>query len=171
VKLFLIGLPGSGKSYLGEKLALKLSFKFIDLDGLIESNHNKRIAEIFHEEGEDYFRKIESKTLLNQIKQGNNFVLSCGGGTPCYNSNMQLLKKSGITVYLKSNIKSIIARLNQSNETAKRPLLNQGDKLEKRVTQLLYDRSSYYEQADYILEIDKLDDPVHALASLVTRTR
>jgi shikimate kinase len=87
-------MPGSGKSTWGKKLAKALQYNFVDLDKLIELNEQLSIEDIFRQKGEEYFRDLEHKYLLKTIVM-NNVVISCGGGTPCYNDNMNLINENG----------------------------------------------------------------------------
>ena len=86
-KFFLIGYMGSGKSTVGEKLAAKLNYDFIDLDKLIESDYKQTIPEIFSTKGEKEFRAMEHNTLKRLLEK-DNLVIACGGGTPCYYNSM-----------------------------------------------------------------------------------
>jgi shikimate kinase len=84
-KVYIIGFMGSGKTTAGKKLAKVLGWSFIDLDKKIEEKAGKRIPEIFSQDGENYFRKIESETLKG-IEYETDTVVSTGGGAPCYRS-------------------------------------------------------------------------------------
>ena len=80
MKIFLIGLPGSGKSTLGKDLADALLVEFVDLDAEIEKQENKIVQDIFREKGEDYFRQAESALLKVWAASSKSFVMSTGGG-------------------------------------------------------------------------------------------
>jgi len=84
MKIILLGYMGSGKSTVGHHLAKKLYLTFTDLDNHIEKKENKTISEIFNEKGEIYFRKKEHEYLKQFINENDSYVLSLGGGTPCY---------------------------------------------------------------------------------------
>src|SRR3954454_1788630 len=98
-KVFLVGMMGSGKSYWAQKLKKKLKVPAYDLDALIEMMEEKTVGEIFEEDGEEYFRKAEAK-MLRLFSEKKQFILSCGGGTACYNDNMEWMNKQGITIWL-----------------------------------------------------------------------
>ncbi|MEY3119015.1 MAG: hypothetical protein RIT30_947 [Bacteroidota bacterium] len=102
-KVFLIGLMGSGKSYWSKKISKWIKSGGYDLDALIEMNEEKTIAEIFAEDGEESFRKTETK-LLKWFKEKKKYVLATGGGTPCFNENMQWMKKEGIVIWLDESL-------------------------------------------------------------------
>ena len=120
MKIFLVGLMGSGKSYWTKQLAKKYKTGGYDLDYLIEVKEEKTIAEIFTEDGEDYFRKVES-TVLKWFDQKKTYVLATGGGAPCFFDNMDWMNKQGITIWLDEPLPVIAARL--APEKAHRPLI------------------------------------------------
>src|SRR5690606_31864596 len=100
-KIVLVGYMGSGKTTIGKKLSKIINYEFIDLDAFIEEKENLTINEIFKTKGEIYFRKIEHLYFIDIINQSSNFILSLGGGTPCYANNHLKLKRSDITsIYL-----------------------------------------------------------------------
>ena len=86
--IFLVGYMGSGKSTLGKKLAYNLKYNFIDLDTYIEEQEGRTINEIFNDDGEDNFRKLE-RVYLHRVIDIENVVISVGGGTPCFFDNME----------------------------------------------------------------------------------
>ncbi len=110
MKIFLIGLPGSGKTTLGKRLAEKLNLTFVDLDLEIEKKEGKTVQEIFAQKKENYFREIESKTLRGFCSSNNDFVMSTGGGAPCFYDNMTLMNQSGTTIFLHVSAAQIIRR-------------------------------------------------------------
>ncbi|MEY4381526.1 MAG: hypothetical protein RJA92_906 [Bacteroidota bacterium] len=120
MKIFLVGLMGSGKSYWTKQLAKKYKTGGYDLDYLIEVREEKTIAEIFAEDGEEYFRKTES-TVLKWFDQKKTYVLATGGGAPCFFDNMAWMNKQGITIWLDEPLPVIAARL--APEKEHRPLI------------------------------------------------
>jgi shikimate kinase len=120
MKIFLVGLMGSGKSYWTKQLAKKYKTGGYDLDYLIEVKEEKTIAEIFTEDGEDYFRKVES-TVLKWFAEKKTYVLATGGGAPCFFDNMDWMNKQGITIWLDEPLTAIAARL--APEKEHRPLI------------------------------------------------
>ncbi len=150
MKVFLIGLMGSGKSYWATQLAKKLKTGGYDLDSLIENLEDKTIAEMFDEDGEDYFRKAEAK-LLRWFGEKKAFVLATGGGTPCFNDNMGWMNKQGITIWLDEEIDTLVERL--LPEKAHRPLirdLSDAD-LKAYLINKRAERAAFYGQATYCL--------------------
>jgi shikimate kinase len=150
MKLYLIGMPGSGKSVLGKKLANALNISFIDLDEAIVHEQNKSISEIFAERGEDYFRSLEAIALRQQSKKVA-FVMACGGGTPCFHDNMKFINESGTSIFLNTSLGEIISRLETADN--QRPLLKltPGETLERKLNHMLEKRNPFYQQAKIII--------------------
>lgn len=160
VLIFLIGFMGSGKTTVGKLMANQLGYEFVDTDSSISQQMNKSITEIFHELGEQGFRKLEHEWLLRLNEFTENTVIATGGGMPCHQYRLNRMLRNGKVVYLKIDVKSILKRIDQSKDN--RPLL-QGlslDKKTKKVTRLLKKRRKYYEQAHVVissLEAKKID--------------
>ena len=108
--IFIVGFMGCGKSTLGKKLAYNIEYDFIDLDIYIQEQEGKSIKEIFVENGEDYFRKLE-RACLKKVINNKKTVISVGGGTPCYFDNIQLMNENGLTIYINMHPKYLISRL------------------------------------------------------------
>ena len=119
--IFLVGYMGCGKSTLGKKLAINLNYDFIDLDNYIEEQEGRTIKEIFADDGEDYFRKLE-RVYLHRVIDTENVVISSGGGTPCFFDNMDQMNEYGLTVYINMHPKALIPRLKLSE--LYRPLID-----------------------------------------------
>ena len=156
-KIFLVGMMGSGKSYWTKKIAKWIKSAGYDLDHLIEMNEEKTISEIFAEDGEEQFRKMEAK-ILRWFKEKKKYVLATGGGTPCFQDNMAWMKKEGIVIWLDESVEVIVKRL--MDEKAHRPLianLNEGE-LTKFIQGKLIERHSFYSQANYRLSSDQITD-------------
>ena len=152
-KIFLVGMPGSGKTYWGKVIAAMKGIPFIDLDEYIESREQKSISEFFKEHDEKVFREIENAFLADIIEANEgDIVIACGGGTPCYKDNMNLMKNNGVVIYLKADVSFLMERL--KGHIDKRPLLAAHTDIEDRLKQLLNERSAIYEQADHILQVD-----------------
>lgn len=150
MRIFLIGFMGSGKSYVGSRLADLLGYTFIDLDDKIEEKTQKNIARIFEEEGEDYFRILERDTLQSLDKH-NNAVIACGGGTPCFYNNMEWMKNHGKTIYLDLPPAILVQRL--KNEKEHRPLikdLSDKGELLHFIEKKLSERVGFYQKSDFI---------------------
>lgn len=156
--VFLIGMPGAGKTHWGKALAQQYAIAHIDLDTFIEAQYGRSIAAIITQEGEARFREIEHQTLLQLVHTiDRKTVISLGGGTPCYYPTMAWLNEVGTTVYLRASLPTLLHHLSLS-PTEQRPLLSVPNKamLQAKLSQLLNHRKAFYEQAHYIFDIEKL---------------
>lgn len=147
-KILILGYMGSGKSLIGKLVAQRLEIPFYDLDDLIEKRLEMSISEIFQQKGEIYFRKIEHQYFNELLDSNQTFVLSLGGGTPCYaNNHLQFSGENISSIYLNASIDTLSTRL--FPERAKRPLianLNE-DEFKEYIAKHLFDRSYFYNQA------------------------
>lgn len=145
---------GAGKSYWGARLSAMSGLAFIDLDRCIEERTSKKISTIFEEEGEEEFRKLEQKILREISVQKENFVMACGGGTPCFFNNLELMKQQGEVVWLATSPQQILERL--LRESAHRPLVNKltEEQLAEFIATTLHTRQFFYQQADHIIDPD-----------------
>ncbi len=159
MKVILMGYMGSGKSSVGKKLAETLGFPFKDLDAEIEQTEGMSISHLFSNKGEIYFRKRENAVLKELLSKKGDFVLSTGGGTPCYADSLEYMLKQQdtVSVYLKSSINTLSKRL--FSEKSKRPVLahlqTENDLLDF-VRKHLFERSHYYAQADITINVDDI---------------
>lgn len=161
MRIFLIGFMGSGKTHWGQQLAKKLALPFYDLDALITEQEGKDITSIFAEHGEEYFRLLEKDLLEDSIQNHPALVLSCGGGTPCFFNNIDLMKKAGTVVWLNTEINVLCERLRR--EKARRPLIREisDDDLRSYILKKMNDRRLYYEQAT--VHVDEANITVDSL--------
>jgi shikimate kinase len=167
MNLYLTGMPGSGKTTWGKKIASTYHLPFFDLDHYIEQKQGKTITRIFEEEGEAGFRSVESEALREIIfNHKQPLVLSCGGGTSINSDNFSFLKNTGYIVYLKATTETLLSNMHQG--FASRPLLNLPDP-ERRLIELYQQRKTVYEQADYTLQAESLSiqdfDPILQLCT------
>ncbi len=151
MKIFLIGMMGSGKSYWKQLLAKQLKTGGYDLDFIIESQEERSISEIFKEDGEVYFRKSEAK-LLRWFGEKKSFVLATGGGTPCFHENMQWMNQEGITIWLDESIEELVQRL--IPEKDHRPLISHLDEkgIHAFLSQKYNERLPFYSKAKHHLK-------------------
>ncbi|MGI4740939.1 MAG: shikimate kinase [Janthinobacterium lividum] len=120
--LYLIGLPGSGKTTIGRRLAAHFGWEFRDLDADIIGQAGQTVAEIFAAEGEAGFRRREAAALRAvAARPGPPLVLATGGGTPCFHDNLEILQQTGFTLWLEVPVPELVRRLARSHTT--RPLL------------------------------------------------
>ncbi len=155
MKIVLLGYMASGKSSIGKLLSKSLNINFIDLDDYIIEKEKKSISSIFKEKGEIYFRRIEHQYLKEIIENYSNFILSLGGGTPCYANNMENINDKSInSIYLQANIPTLVNRL--IKEKSDRPLIAslEDKQLPEFVAKHLFERRFYYEQAKHTIKID-----------------
>ncbi|MBS1544145.1 MAG: AAA family ATPase [Bacteroidetes bacterium] len=153
MKIFLLGLPGSGKTTIGNALASQLNLQFVDLDAEIEKNAGESIASIFSKKGEDHFREIEKKELEKWCTGADSFVMATGGGTPCFYDNLSLMKLSGLTIFLDVPVQVIADRLRQT-ALEDRPLFarTSTEELESHLESLRSKRISFYHLAHHTVE-------------------
>ena len=157
MKIFITGYMGAGKSSAGRRIARRLGFEFIDMDDEFESMQGVSVSEYLLKKGEELFREKE-RDLLKEISLRNgDFVISTGGGTPCFYENMDLINRSGISVYLEMHPKSLAVRLEEAK--GERPLLNKlkGDRLIQKIRDHLEGRKPFYEKAHITVKGENLD--------------
>jgi shikimate kinase len=156
MKIFLIGFMGSGKTHWGKLLGEKLQLPFFDLDTVITEKEGKTISEIFADKGEEFFRYREKEVLEEVVKENTHFILSSGGGTPCFFNNISFMKKNGTVVWLNTSVEILKKRL--LNERMTRPLIkNIGEaQLKAYIIRKLGERKIYYEQADVIVNEENI---------------
>tara|TARA_R110000868_G_scaffold21640_3_gene89710 strand:- start:11990 stop:12505 length:516 start_codon:yes stop_codon:yes gene_type:complete len=155
MKIVLIGYMGSGKSTIGELLSKILNINFIDLDEYIESKLDCSVQEVFKEKGELFFRKMEHKYIQELMDEKKSFVLSTGGGTPCYSNNLDVIKTETPNVfYLKVSIAGLVERLVLEKEN--RPLIANinNDGLPEFIGKHLFERNNFYLKANHIITCD-----------------
>jgi shikimate kinase len=133
----------------------KIFLPFFDLDHVIEEQENKTIAAIFEQDGEAYFRQKETE-VLESFFENNNCIISCGGGTACFNNNMQWMNAHGTTVYFAAGAHDIIKRV--IDERAKRPVFNEvsDENLLSFIENKLKEREPFYSQATIILHVNDI---------------
>jgi len=166
MKIFLIGFMGSGKTHWGRRLGAKLNLPFYDLDTVIVEQEQKTVAEIFAEKGEEYFRYQENEMLEKISAEHESFILSCGGGTPCFFNNIEFMKKNGKVIWLNTSVDILTQRLHK--ERMSRPLISDvvsDEELRRYIVRKLSERRMYYQQADVTVgeENTNLDELIHIL--------
>lgn len=154
MKVFLIGFMGSGKSYVGRRLAEKMEVPYIDLDKQIEEKTGRTITSLFEDLGEDGFRLLES-TELKMLGALPVALVSCGGGTPCFFDNIEWMNANGVTIYLKPSNALLFERL--ARKRAHRPLISHLDdrQLEAFIHQKLAQREPFYTRATHTIAFDE----------------
>lgn len=140
--IVLTGFMGTGKSEVARELSRLCGMRLIDIDQEIETVQGKSISDIFSCYGEDYFRKIETATIL-RVSSEQGVVISTGGGAVLKEENIQALQAHGIIFCLTASPETIMLRTSNNND---RPLL-QSDDRQMRIADLLKERQPFYEKA------------------------
>jgi shikimate kinase len=166
-KIFLTGFMGSGKTHWGRIWAAENKLPFFDLDEKIEKAFKLNITEIFEKKGEVKFRALE-RYHLRKFETRKNYIIACGGGTPCFSDNLEWMKKQGLVIYLKATPEHILKYV--INETEKRPVIKDIDPAELLffIQKKLAEREAVYSQADHILDAASLDK--NSLSLLLPKT-
>ncbi|WP_314396219.1 shikimate kinase [Leptotrichia shahii] len=156
--IVLIGMPGCGKSTIGYRMSQKINYSFFDADKYLEEKENRIISDIFSKEGEEYFRKLETK-YLKDLSKKEQIIISTGGGAVKKKENIDILKQNGIIIFLDRTIEDI-SKENHEN----RPLLQNVENLWK-----LYDEriNLYRKYADIII---KNDDDMNVIVERIITT-
>lgn len=155
--IILIGMPGSGKTTIGELLSQRLNMKFCDVDHYIEEEEGRTIPDIFKEDGEAQFRELETRAV-EAVSTYKGYVISSGGGVVKFPRNMKALRESGIIVFINRSVEDIISDV----ETEGRPLLKDG---KERLYKLYGERIELYKKyCDYEVRNDgSVDDVIDRL--------
>ena len=148
--LVLIGMMGSGKSTISRLLSNITKQNLIDTDQLIEKETKLKINDIFQKKGENFFRRIEEKIVLNSLKFSDN-IIAIGGGAFLNDRIREKIKNNCISVWLKCSEQTLIPRIKNSKKRPKAYLLK-----EKDLIKLINDRSKIYSKADYKINCDTL---------------
>lgn len=156
MRIFLVGFMGAGKSVVGRRLAKSLNLSFYDLDEEIESHYKMSVSAIFQKYDEACFRKLET-SILESFSNKDNFVLSCGGGTPCFGENMAFMKSIGTTIYIKLPADELAGRISSSYH--KRPLTEgkSDEELASYVDAMLKKREPFYSMAKITVDASGTD--------------
>jgi shikimate kinase len=147
--IFLIGMPGVGKTTLGRKLSAALEMPFIDLDEYIASQQGQSIPELFQAKGEGFFREAEAAALREVAAVAGGAVVATGGGTPCYRGNMDFMNACGTTVFLQLPADTLAERLMAAQGRDQRPLVagKSAVEIKQFVTETLISRLEFYQKA------------------------
>ena len=150
--LVLTGMMGVGKSTIGKKLAKKLKLDFVDTDEIIESKEKSSIKNIFNKKGESYFRKLEKKVALQELKKSN-LVVALGGGAFIDKVVRNEIKNSCLSFWLDLSIPSLLKRV---KKTKKRPLLDL-ERLEESMIEIYSERKKIYNESNFRIKCDLLN--------------
>lgn len=157
MRIFLVGFMGSGKSYWGKLWAQKHEVPFYDLDEMIEKTTGKSVVDIFEKKGEAYFRKLES-AALRSLAGEDHCIIACGGGTACFDGNIEWMNEHGLTVYLHASPSLLLENIMKEKE--KRPLVKNVNEAELLffVQKKLEERLPFYERSKIRLRVEDLGE-------------
>lgn len=163
--IFLVGMPGVGKSYWMKKISRQFGYDAVDMDRFIEEQTGKSVPELFAE-GEAVFRQAEREALhlLTARYAGLSCIISTGGGAPCHYDNMDWMLQQGRVVYLNASPAFIKSRIEQSK--VERPMFShipEGERL-AFIEALLDKRAPFYEKATF--HVDALSATIATFAGL-----
>ena len=152
----MIGYMGSGKTTLGRAYAKVSGLSFIDLDWYIEERSHRTVSQLFAEEGEEGFRRLERR-MLHEVSEFEDVVIACGGGTPCYYDNMEFMQHEGITIFLDASQDVLFRRLKVAS--ANRPLLKDKTDAELRefIAKGVESRMQWYGKAKIHMDACRLE--------------
>ena len=163
MRVCIAGIMGSGKSHFGPKLAQVMGLGYADLDAMIVEREGRSIASIFTLDGEAYFRRVETEMLREALRR-DGIVISLGGGTPCFGSNLELIKEHSILLWLNLPAAVIAQRVFHNRQS--RPLIAHCETIEaveETIGQMLEHRRTWYAQAH--LEVTDPDARAEHVAS------
>lgn len=151
-RIILIGYMGAGKTTIGRKLAQSMNLQFYDLDWYLENRFRMKIPDIFREKGEAGFRDLERR-MLHELGEMEDVVIACGGGTPCFDDNMDYMNEKGMTVFLNADIEAIKGHLLMGKSV--RPLIQgkSAEELDVYIRESLKERMPFYQKAKLTVDI------------------
>ncbi len=148
--IILTGFMGTGKTTVGQILAKSLGYEFLDTDAFIEKEEGRSISDIFRDDGEEYFRQLETKLVL-RIRNLEGVVVATGGGMILKPDHRKWFREKGIIVCLDAQLNTLLKNLADSTQ---RPLLDQEEEREWKIRRLYHERKKEYKDADWIFMID-----------------
>ncbi|HEX6574890.1 MAG TPA: shikimate kinase [Gemmatimonadaceae bacterium] len=151
--IILVGLSGSGKTVIGRAAARQLHWPFIDFDTEIEHRQHMSVPQIFERFGEAHFRGLE-QDFTRELVTCSGTIMSAGGGWITNRESVALLRPTGRIIYLRAAPSTLVARL--ATARVRRPLLEVPDPLD-RLTRMLEERRSLYEEADLVIDTEVFD--------------
>ncbi|HTE34108.1 MAG TPA: shikimate kinase [Chryseolinea sp.] len=162
MKIYLVGMPGSGKSTIGKQLSQKLQTDFVDLDQEIEAKAGRTVDKIFSEMGEDHFRVIESQLLQEWAGREKSFIMATGGGTPCFYNGMDTINQTGISIFIDEPVEVLVTRLKSKKD---RPLLVAADiaALKEKLQSMHTARLKFYQMAHITVRSANLSKVMEAI--------
>jgi len=153
MRIYIIGMPGTGKTHFGRGLARSLRLQFYDMDEYLEKQEGMPVRQIITEKGETYFRQIEHKAM-ETLSKSKNSIISCGGGTPVFFNHIDLMKQTGVVIWLNTDLNIIAKRIAQNS--SRRPQFTglSGTDLQQKLAEIFENRRKIYAKADIISEVN-----------------
>ncbi|MDE0635277.1 MAG: shikimate kinase [Candidatus Poribacteria bacterium] len=145
--IVLVGFMGTGKTSIAKRLASQLRMRYVDTDNVIEKDSQRHISDIFEQDGETFFRELESEAV-SKVSKLDNHVISTGGGVVLKETNVAQLKENGIIFCLTATPEEIYRRVSHQTH---RPLLQTPDAMET-IRSMFAERAPYYAQADHTVQ-------------------
>lgn len=168
----MVGYAGSGKSSLGKRLARRLGVDIVDTDKRVEQMVGATIADIFHYEGEEYFRRSEREAVEAIVEHGGDVIVATGGGLPTWGDNMSRLNECGTTIYLRRSPEQILSRLSAYGRE-KRPMFRgkSDEELLRFMHEQMAAREPYYAAAWMTVDCTTMgdDDVVEYIVNEIKR--
>ncbi|MFM2386734.1 MAG: hypothetical protein RL660_1491 [Bacteroidota bacterium] len=160
MNIYLVGFMGCGKSHWAKMLSREVNMPAFDMDNIIEDLSSESVYDLFYEKGEAYFREVEHQVVQDLARINKGYLIACGGGTPCFHDNMNLMNERGATIYLKASPEFLFNRLVKGR--LNRPLIAMYDNVELRqfIEAELQEREAYYNQATSIINIEAITLPI-----------
>lgn len=159
MKVFLIGYMGCGKSTLGRKITKATGYSFIDMDSAIEEREGASVTDIFHYEGEEYFRKAERALIEELATADGDMIISTGGGAPTWRDNVAYMNTVGKSFYLRRTPTQIASRLSPHGRQRRPKLRGLNDEeLIAFMTENMAEREPYYSQATWTIDCAERSD-------------
>src|ERR1700730_6229594 len=144
-RIFLTGLPGSGKTTIGHRTADLLGWSFVDTDDVLAERMGMPAGQVLVEYGEERFRQLESEAL-HELADGVRVVISTGGGMVISEANRKFMREHGLTVYLQARVETAWKRTQETSVQIPRPLIT-GENGLQRLQDLYTRRRKWYEEA------------------------
>jgi shikimate kinase len=152
LRVLLVGMMGAGKTTTGRLVAERLGCPYLDSDEEVQRMTGHSVPELLRSEGEAAFRTAETAALDDALERNRQVVVSVAGGAVLDPYNRQLIKRSGIVVWLRASVATLCARV---GDGAGRPLLDEGPPA--ALARLAAVRRPYYEDvADAVVDVDGL---------------
>ena len=162
----LIGLPGSGKSYLAKKASKFFKVPFQDMDSIFLEKHSLTPGKYIIENGDEEFRNKEREILDQLLENKSTDIIAAGGGTPCYFDNMDFMLEKGDPIFLDIERPILIDRLEKEKDL--RPWLAYGADLSLVLDQLYSKRRPFYEKARITITSPEVEDQIEILKPYCT---